>query len=143
LKEDDHACYARCPASECLQVLSQADVRLAGLSPADIIGLPEGLHMIPSFVRPKVDQDACGDHAILYFMRCRAKTVGRDASAALLSKRWEAVGTLNADAAGISAMCATLTCLRRDRHAHYACRSNRSLRLLWQLRLLLRLLLGL
>jgi hypothetical protein len=48
--------------------------------------------MIPSFVRPKVDQDACGDHAILYFMRCRAKTVGRDASAALLSKSWKGVG---------------------------------------------------
>jgi hypothetical protein len=45
--------------------------------------------MIPSFVRPEVDQDACGDHAILLL---HAKTVGRDANAALLSKSWKGVG---------------------------------------------------
>ena len=108
LKEDDHACYARCPASECLQVLSQADVRLAGLSPADIIGLPEGLHMIPSFVRPKVDQDAC--HSLL--LLCRDKTVGRDASAALLSKSSKGVGP-------------HVKC-RRGRHFCYTCNGDLS-----------------
>ena len=73
LKEDDYACYARCPVSECLQVLSPADVLLARLSTADTIGLremqsrqgPEGLHMVPSFVRPEADQDVYGDQDIL------------------------------------------------------------------------------